>query len=152
MIRCLAVAGVVLALDQVTKFAVQQRMAEGMSIPVWPGVFHLTYIRNPGAAFGLLADQRWLFILVALLLIACVAFLFRQLIQQPPIMRFGAALLVGGAVGNLIDRIRLGKVVDFFDFRIWPIFNVADIAICVGVGLILLTMFRDQGESYAEKK
>lgn len=146
MIRSLLTISLVLATDQATKFLVQRRMSEGMSIPVLPDVFHLTYILNPGAAFGLFADQQWLFILVAVLLIGGVGILFRQLVQQPPMLRFGAALLVGGAVGNLIDRIRLGKVVDFFDFRIWPIFNVADIAICVGVGLILLAMFKEQGE------
>ena len=121
-------------------------MQEGLSIPVLPGIFHITYILNPGAAFGLFEEQQWLFSLVAVLLVLGVAVLFRQLLQQPPVMRFGAALLVGGALGNLMDRIRLGKVVDFLDFRIWPIFNVADIAICVGVGLILLAMFKEQGD------
>ncbi len=146
MIRILFVASTVLVADQATKFIVQHRMSEGMSIPVVPEFFHLTYILNPGAAFGLFVDQQWLFILVALLLIGCVVCLSRELSKQPPLLRYGAALLVGGAIGNLIDRVRLGKVVDFFDFRIWPIFNVADIAICVGVGLILLAMFKDQGE------
>ena len=146
------VVGGVLILDQAVKALVQQKMAEGMSIPILPGAFHLTYILNPGAAFGLFAEQRWLFILVAVLLVTGVAFLFRQLVQQPPMLRLGAALLVGGALGNLLDRIRIGRVVDFFDFRIWPIFNIADIAICVGVGLILLVTFREQGDLHAGQK
>lgn len=146
------IAGSVLLLDQLVKFVVQHKMQEGLSIPVLPGIFHITYILNPGAAFGLFEEQQWLFILVAVLLVAGVAVLFRQLLQQPPVMRFGAALLVGGALGNLIDRIRLGKVVDFLDFRIWPIFNVADIAICVGVGFILLAMFKEQGDVNAGDK
>ena len=146
MKRYFLIAGSVLLLDQLVKSVVQQKMQEGLSIPVLPGIFHITYILNPGAAFGLFEEQQWLFILVAVLLVAGVAVLFRQLLQQPPIMRLGAALLVGGALGNLIDRIRLGKVVDFLDFRIWPIFTVADIAICVGVGLILLAMFKEQGD------
>lgn len=149
MKRYFLIAGSVLLLDQLVKSVVQQKMQEGLSIPVLPGIFHITYILNPGAAFGLFEEQQWLFILVAVLLVAGVAVLFRQLLQQPPIMRLGAALLVGGALGNLIDRIRLGKVVDFLDFRIWPIFNVADIAICVGVGLILLAMFKEQGDTNA---
>ena len=149
MKRYFLIAGSVLLLDQLVKSVVQQKMQEGLSIPVLPGIFHITYILNPGAAFGLFEEQQWLFILVAVLLVAGVAVLFRQLLQQPPIMRLGAALLVGGALGNLIDRTRLGKVVDFLDFRIWPIFNVADIAICVGVGLILLAMFKEQGDTNA---
>ena len=146
MKRYFLIAGSVLLLDQFVKSVIQQKMQEGLSIPVLPGIFHITYILNPGAAFGLFEEQQWLFILVAVLLVLGVAVLFRQLLQQPPVMRFGAALLVGGALGNLMDRIRLGKVVDFWDFRIWPIFNVADIAICVGVGLILLAMFKEQGD------
>lgn len=146
MKRYFLIAGSVLLLDQFVKSVIQQKMQEGLSIPVLPGIFHITYILNPGAAFGLFEEQQWLFILVAVLLVLGVAVLFRQLLQQPPVMRFGAALLVGGALGNLMDRIRLGKVVDFLDFRIWPIFNVADIAICVGVGLILLAMFKEQGD------
>ena len=146
MKRYFLIAGSALLLDQFVKSVIQQKMQEGLSIPVLPGIFHITYILNPGAAFGLFEEQQWLFILVAVLLVLGVAVLFRQLLQQPPVMRFGAALLVGGALGNLMDRIRLGKVVDFLDFRIWPIFNVADIAICVGVGLILLAMFKEQGD------
>ena len=149
MKRYFLIAGSVLLLDQFVKSVIQQKMQEGLSIPVLPGIFHITYILNPGAAFGLFEEQQWLFILVAVLLVLGVAVLFRQLLQQPPVMRFGAALLVGGALGNLMDRIRLGKVVDFLDFRIWPIFNVADIAICVGVGLILLAMFKEQGDTNA---
>ena len=145
MIRSFLTISFVLVTDQATKWLVQQHMTEGMSIPILLDIFHLTYILNPGAAFGLFAHQQWLLILVAVLLIASVGVLFRQIQEQPATLRFGAALLVGGAVGNLIDRIRFGKVVDFFDFRIWPIFNVADIAICVGVGLILLAMFKEQG-------
>ena len=146
------VVGGILILDQAIKALVQQKMTEGMSIPILPGIFHLTYILNPGAAFGLFAEQRWLFILVAVLLVIGVAFLFKQLVQQPPMLRLGASLLVGGALGNLLDRIRIGKVIDFFDFRIWPIFNIADIAICVGVGLILLVTFREQGDLHAGQK
>ena len=117
MKRYFLIAGSVLLLDQFVKSVIQQKMQEGLSIPVLPGIFHITYILNPGAAFGLFEEQQWLFILVAVLLVLGVAVLFRQLLQQPPVMRFGAALLVGGALGNLMDRIRLGKVVDFLDFR-----------------------------------
>ena len=116
----------VTVLDQLVKWIVQQHMVWGESIPLISGVFHLTYIINPGAAFGILAYQRWFFLAIVILL-------------------FGAiGMLLGGALGNAIDRVRISGVVDFFDFRIWPIFNVADIFICVGVALIVFYFWRHE--------
>ena len=109
----------VTVLDQLVKWIVQQHMVWGESIPLISGVFHLTYIINPGAAFGILAYQRWFFLAIVI-------------------------LLFGGALGNAIDRVRISGVVDFFDFRIWPIFNVADIFICVGVALIVFYFWRHE--------
>ena len=117
----LVVALFVLILDQLTKYYVVSNFYLGESVPVIENIFHWTYILNPGAAFGMLEGSRWLFVIIA----------------GGWKLQYGAALFGGGAIGNLLDRMRTGLVVDFFDFRIWPIFNVADIAICVGVGLIL---------------
>ena len=104
----LGIACIVTLLDQFIKWIVVTHMEWGESIPLIPGVFHLTYILNPGAAFGILAYQRWFFLLIV----------------------------------NAIDRVRLSGVIDFFDFRIWPIFNIADIFICVGVALIVFYFWR----------
>lgn len=128
---------IVIIVDQLSKYLTVKYMTEGASIPIIPGVFHLTFIYNRGAAFGLLENQQWIFILVALALIA-VVFYFRQDIKEADeYTRFGTALLLGGAIGNLIDRIRINMVIDYFDFIIWPIFNIADVAICVGVSMII---------------
>lgn len=132
----------VVLLDQATKFWIQSRMAYGESTPVISNVFHITYILNPGAAFGILENKTWFFVVVALLLISGVYFLYPRLPADRPLLKIGTGLLTGGAVGNLIDRVRIGQVVDFFDFRIWPIFNVADICIVCGVAslaYVLLT-------------
>ena len=96
----------------------------GESLPVIPNVFHLTYIINRGAAFGMLANQRWFFLLVAVILLGACAYYWKRLSKGPWTLQIGSALLVSGAIGNGIDRYMLHGVVDFFDFRIWPIFNV----------------------------
>ena len=126
----------VVLLDQATKYWIQSRMAYGESAPVIPNIFHITYILNPGAAFGILENKTWFFVLVAVLLIGGMAYIYPRLPSDRPLLKLGAGLLTGGAVGNLIVRFRLGQVVDFFDFRIWPIFNVADICIVCGVACL----------------
>ena len=127
----------IVVLDQVVKFLVAHEMVPGMSIPVIQDVFHITFVLNPGAAFGILAHQRSFFIVMGIV-IAILGGLFSPYIRrQCRIFRCGTALLLGGALGNLIDRVRFGHVIDFFDFRIWPVFNIADIAIVVGVAAII---------------
>lgn len=133
-----------IVIDQAVKFFVMGSMTVGESIPVLPEIFHITYIQNPGASFGILAGQRWIFILAGILIIGAGVFFYRRLKQEGPWIYFGSSLLLGGAASNLIDRVWLGKVVDFFDFRIWPVFNTADIAICVGVGCIMYALLRDE--------
>jgi len=103
------------------------------SIPVIPKVFHITYIENPGAAFGILANQRTFFIIITLLILAGVFYFQRKLKTPRLILNISLGLVVGGAIGNLIDRLRVGTVTDFFDFRIWPVFNIADTAVVLGV-------------------
>lgn len=131
------IAFFIIIIDQLSKIYIQNTMSLGLSIPVIDDVFHITYILNPGAAFGLLEHQRLFFIAVAAALVIATAYFYRQLCAFGAPVRYGAGLLVGGAVGNLIDRIDTGYVVDFFDFRVWPIFNIADIAIVIGVSLII---------------
>ena len=127
-----------LVLDQVSKYYVMNHFAIGESVSVIQNVFHLTYIINRGAAFGMLTNQRWFFLVVAFILIIVYAIYHKKVNRGPISLRIGSALLISGAIGNGIDRYVLHGVVDFFDFRIWPIFNVADIGICVGVASYII--------------
>ncbi len=130
----------VVMIDQFSKYYIQSHMTLGMSLPVIPNIFHITYILNPGAAFGILEHQTIVFIIIALGIIAAAVYLYPRIPQSHYPLRIGSGLMVGGAIGNVIDRIKTGYVIDFFDFRIWPVFNVADIAIVCGVALIIYSL------------
>ena len=136
----LVLALAIVLIDQLSKFYIQAHMMPNMSIPVIQDVFHITYILNPGAAFGLFEHQTIVFVIIAILMIAAVIYFYPQIPRQYRLLRFGIGLMVGGAIGNVIDRIKTGYVVDFFDFRIWPIFNVAGMGIVCGVGCIIFTI------------
>ena len=143
--------GVALAIaDQLLKKLFSGTMQLGESIPVLPGIFHLTYIQNPGAAFGLFENQTLFFIAIAAFLLAFLAFAYKELAAQGIWVRYGMSLLAGGAVGNLLDRVRFGAVIDYLDFRIWPIFNLADIGICLGAALIVWGLLREEGRETSE--
>lgn len=131
----------VLILDQLVKHFVTSTMMLGQSIPVLPGIFHITYILNPGAAFGILADARWFFVATAFVMVAFFVRYYPWLKKQSRALRYGCAAMLSGAIGNMIDRVQSGFVVDFFDFRIWPIFNIADVAIVLGVASMIVAIF-----------
>ena len=141
------IVAAVIVLDQFTKYVVLQRFSLHESVPVIPGFFNLTYVRNPGAAFGILAGAHgaWrtvFFITVSLVALAVIITLVRKTHDRLPLVAF--ALIGGGAVGNLIDRVRSGEVVDFIEWYYrsyhWPAFNIADSAISVGVALLAVDM------------
>lgn len=146
----LGLALLVFGFDQATKWLIVQWLREpGVSVPVlWP-VFSLTYVTNTGAAFGLFANQNLLFIFIAVAVIAVILFFYRYLLADHLLLRVSLALQLGGALGNLLDRLRLGYVVDFLDFRVWPVFNVADSAITIGV-LLLIYNLVFQAERHVE--
>lgn len=139
-----------LLLDQLTKFWVLAAIPKHKSITVIPGLLDLVNIRNRGAAFGFLnrSDiewQFWLFLLATLVAAVAIILLVRTAQEQPWLFR-ALGLVMGGALGNLIDRIRFRAVVDFLDIYVgdwhWPAFNVADMAICVGAGLACLLLWK----------
>lgn len=124
-------------------------MALYQSIPVIDGFFSITYLRNPGAAFSFLANANWrLPFFIAITLLACVIILvtLQRLKPEQRLTYSALAMIFAGAIGNLIDRIRLGEVIDFLDVFIkqhhWPAFNLADSLICIGVALMALQLFR----------
>jgi signal peptidase II len=125
---------VVLA-DQISKLWIRTNMLPGQSIPEG-GLILITYVRNTGAAFGLLANQNLLIIFTVLVGIAAIALYYAHPLVQTLWLRLSLSLLLGGAIGNLIDRLRFGYVIDFIDLRVWPVFNIADSCITVGVGMM----------------
>lgn len=133
-------AALALLLDQASKYAVRAGMHVSQSIPLIPRVLHLTYARNTGAAFGILAGKRLFFIIASLMVVAMLLVYSRE-VKGSPRLQVAFGLMLGGAVGNLVDRILLRWVTDFIDFKIFPpIFNLADSALVVGVGLFALDM------------
>lgn len=138
------VAGVVAA-DQVSKAVVRDRIPVGESLPLVDGAFWLTHVENTGAAFGMLRGQQWLLIATAVLMLAVVAYVMIRIRPSDPWARFSLALVTGGAIGNLVDRAVSGAVTDFFDLGWFPVFNVADIALDVGVAiLVAVLLFRGE--------
>jgi signal peptidase II len=115
-------------------------LVAGMTIPVVGCVMGLTLTFNRGGSFGILASYGQLLLIFVITALAVFAWHFRRLMALHAFYRIGAALIVGGAVGNLIDRIRYGHVIDFLDLHVWPVFNVADSAICLGVALVALRL------------
>jgi signal peptidase II len=141
------IIAVILILDQWTKHFVDVHIRRHEVIPVIPGFFNLTNVRNPGAAFGILADMQgtWrslFFILVTLAALIVIAVLMRKTHER--LLVFAFSLIAGGAVGNVIDRVRYGEVRDFIQWYVksyyWPSFNVADSAISIGVALLAIDM------------
>ncbi|MBR7149068.1 MAG: signal peptidase II [Firmicutes bacterium] len=129
-----------IGLDWLTKYWIQTSMALNDTIPVIDGIFHITYIHNYGAAFSILeGKQSFLLIVTGIAMAAILGYMVVTQIKKKaqPMELWSLALILAGGIGNFIDRVRLGYVVDFFDFRIWPIFNVADIAVCCGCGLLI---------------
>jgi signal peptidase II len=146
----------VLVLDLFTKMLVMEHLPLGAGIPVISGLFDVTHVRNPGGAFGFLATmgpqaRGVIFILVAVLAVAVILWFYMHTPVQQRWLAFGFALIFGGAIGNLVDRLRFGAVIDFIDVYFgdlhWPAFNIADSAITVGVAIFAFhVMFRKMPE------
>jgi signal peptidase II len=146
----LGVAVLVVVLDQFTKRLAEDRLRGERSVPVVDDILRLTYVQNRGAAFGLLQDQTTFFVLVGILVIGVIAMSYRYLPRSGFLLHLALGLMLGGAIGNLIDRVRQGYVVDFVDFGYranwWPVFNVADSAIVIGVALMALNALSPSSE------
>lgn len=143
------VAVVILGVDQLTKYLVVSNMALYESwapVPALVNVFTIHYVTNTGAAFGLFQDGRLFFVVVAIVVSLIILVYYWQLPSGQWLIRLSLGLQLAGALGNLIDRLRLGHVVDFLDFQIWPVFNVADSSIVVGVLLLALLMLREDAQ------
>jgi signal peptidase II len=154
LILVLSVSLGVIALDQVSKLLVLNFLYEDQ-VTVIPGVLDFTYVENRGMAFGLLSDHRWVFMVFSVIGIGLVAFYMVRYVKNT-LGRVALSLIIGGGIGNMIDRIAYGFVVDFidfclFDFWVW-VFNIADAAVCVGAGLFILELILELVAEYRKKK
>lgn len=152
-VTLLVTAVLTLAIDQTTKAAVRALLAPARSVAIIPGVFELSYIHNTGAAFGLMAGGRPIFIATSLLVLAGIAYVWFRYRPRGSFVVLALGLLSGGALGNLIDRVVAGQVTDFLYIHYWPVFNVADSAIVVGVAILILwLLFRPDEEDAAAEE
>jgi signal peptidase II len=153
----LFVSGIVLVLDQVTKVLVDRVMPLYHTVVIIPNFAALTYLRNTGAAFGVLAGEPSVyrigfFVVVSIVALGCIFYLLRLTRPEKKLTLISLSLILGGAVGNMVDRLRLGEVIDFilihyYDLH-WPAFNVADSAISVGVVLLIAQMIRQKSTDF----
>ena len=132
----------VVLLDQGTKYAVERLVPAGESVPFLYGLVHITHVRNPGAAFGILPNKPLFLISLAVIIGMLLIAFGDRLGFQGGAFGTGLGFVLGGALGNLIDRLRVGKVIDFIDIHVWPVFNVADLAIVVGMVLVFWGMVK----------
>lgn len=133
------IIALVVVLDQLTKYQIQSNMELNTSIPLIDGIFHITYIHNRGAAFSIFEGKIEFLLVIQLIVIGAIfIYLIKRRRQGQKVLLTSLSLIVAGGIGNLIDRAVNGYVVDFLDFRVWPIFNVADISVCIGCGLLII--------------
>ena len=130
----------VIAIDQVTKWLCVAFLKGYQSVPLIPNFLHLTYVENRGAAFGSFTEHRWVFMVFSTVAIVGVSIYLLKFCENDRLLRAALALVIGGGIGNMIDRILLGYVIDFIDFcGIWSyVFNGADSAVCIGAGMLVL--------------
>ena len=132
---------IIVFLDQLTKFLIKQNLQLNQSIPVIKNVLHLTYVTNTGSAFGLFKSFSSFFTLFSAIVIIVIFYYLKKIKKDETKIQFAVSLLLGGTIGNLIDRLAYGSVVDFIDFRIWPVFNVADSAVTISIVLLIILLW-----------
>ena len=148
------IVGIGIALDQLTKWLAVKFLLPIDTVPIIKDALHLTYAENPGAAFGMLANNRWVFLIISTVAILAMAFYLFSGLSEGRLAGIALSMLIAGGIGNMIDRLALGYVVDFIDFRLidFAIFNGADSFVCVGAGLLILALLRDIIREGKEKR
>ena len=157
MLIWLICVAVLVFLDQLSKWLAVILLEGQPSFYLIPGVLRFTYVENRGAAFGMLADNRWVFLVLSTLTIVCLLGFMIYSKPKSRLERAGLALVLAGGIGNMIDRVLLGYVIDFIDFCAFPklwnwVFNVADSCICIGVGLLIIYIIKLSVSEYKAEK
>ena len=145
------VAGIVIGLDQLSKYLVRVNMDLGQSIPE-EGFFRFTYGTNTGGVFGFFSNQTFLITVAAIISVVVILLYSRHKMAQSMLVKVSLGLILGGSIGNLIDRIRLGAVTDFIDVGAWPVFNLGDSAIDIGVILLIAYLLMKMRKERREAK
>lgn len=145
------------AVDQVSKILVIKYLKDIVSVELIPGVFRFTYVENRGAAFGMLSDNRWVFMIISTLAIGALIVYLWKFRPDSRLACLALSMIAGGGIGNMIDRVALGYVVDFIDFCAFPsvwmwVFNIADAFVCVGAGLLILWLIISMVQESREQK
>ena len=134
----LSTALIIVFIDQIAKFLIKTNFQLNQTLPIINNIFHLTYIHNFGAGFGILQQQRWILAFISIIVIGFIFYYLDRIREKERLLQLLAGFVLGGTIGNLTDRIINGYVIDFLDFRIWPVFNFADSFVTIGViGLII---------------
>lgn len=157
MTMILVLIGIILGsvgLDQLTKLLAVQYLKPIGSYPLWQNVLHLTYVENRGAAFGMLSNNRWVFMVFSTVAIVGLAIYLFRFCKETKWVKVALAMIIGGGIGNMIDRIALGYVVDFVDFTLihFAVFNVADSFVSVGAVMLVIWFVRSMVAEYRNEK
>jgi len=133
---------IIVFLDQLTKYLIRMNFQLNQSVPLIKNIFHMTYVTNTGSAFGLFKGINLFFILFSVAVIIAIFYYLRKIVGNEKLLQFAVGLLLGGTIGNLIDRIAYGSVIDFIDFIIWPVFNIADSAVTISIILLIILLWK----------
>ena len=161
MLSWIIVIAAAVVVDQVSKVLVIKFLKDLVSVEIIPGILRFTYVENRGAAFGMLSDNRWIFMIISTLAIVALVVYLWKFRPDSILACLALSMIVGGGIGNMIDRVALGYVVDFIDFCAFPglwmwVFNVADACVCVGAGLLalwlIISMVQDSKQEKAQKQ
>lgn len=140
IIKVLSISSLVVIVDRMAKYLLLKKFSEGESAAIVPGIFHITMVLNSGAAFGLFKGGSPFFMISAALVVVLILFYLWRGGCKDSLILSALGLILGGAVGNLIDRMAFGYVIDFLDFRVWPVFNIADASITIGASILALKL------------
>ena len=157
MLSWIIVIVAAVVVDQVSKVLVIKFLKDLVSVEIIPGILRFTYVENRGAAFGMLSDNRWIFMIISSLAIVALMIYLWKFRPDSILACMALSLIAGGGIGNMIDRVALGYVVDFIDFCAFPslwmwVFNIADACVCVGAGLLVLWLILSMIEESREQK
>ena len=141
-------------LDQLSKWLAVVYLQGEVSFPLWKDVLHLTFVKNEGAAFGMLADHRWVFMIFSSVAIVGLSIYLFGFCKENKLVKICLAMIIGGGIGNMIDRVALGYVVDFIDFTLidFAVFNIADSCVCVGTFMLSVWLVIDTVKAYKKEK